>query len=452
MRRVRLFRTTPFRLALLVSGLVAASFIATGTIAYRLISGETVRVQQDRIGSILSILETQARFDGPDRLLTTVTALTEARVRSAPLIEVRDSTGTIVAGSVLPLDPALGWSRLRYAPGGEDEKHEYLTYRGMIGPYAIMIAVDDTEVIDLNRSILWALAWSSLAAIIVAIIGGQYVGRRVRERQQVFEATLDRVGQGDLSARVPLSVADDDVDQLSRGVNQALDRLSHVVEGMRQVSNDIAHDLRTPLGRLKMTILEAQDKADRGEVAQAELAQAIDTCDAISHTFAALLRIAQIEGGARRERFAPVDLGGLLTDIGDIYAGVAEDAGQSLTVTAPQATIPGDRDLLAQALVNLIENAIHHCPAGTRITGTVEKVGNRVDLTIQDTGPGVPEAERDKVILRLYRLEKSRTTPGSGLGLSLVKAIADLHDATLTLEDAAPGLRVRLSFPPPVGT
>ncbi|TNC49447.1 HAMP domain-containing histidine kinase [Rubellimicrobium rubrum] len=263
-----------------------------------------------------------------------------------------------------------------------------------------------------------------------------------------MESVLDRVGEGDLTARMAVR-GSGDLARLAQGINSALVRLERVVEGMRQVSTDIAHDLRTPLGRLRFRIEAAAARATEGSRLAEDLDAALEESDTLDATFAALLRIAEIEAGARRARFAPLDLGEVLVRIVEAYEGVAEEAGQnlslSLSVTAP---IHGDRDLLVQLFANLVENAIRHGPAGTRIECTVTQEGDCPQATLRDTGPGIPAAERELVLRRLYRLEKSRTSPGTGLGLALVKAVADLHGADLILADAGPGLRVTLRFPP----
>jgi signal transduction histidine kinase len=198
-----------------------------------------------------------------------------------------------------------------------------------------------------------------------------------------------------------------------------------------------------------MTIQDAMGKNERKEPIEDLLAAALEESDQINATFEALLRISQIEAGSRKARFHPVDLLGLMTDIAEIYADVAEDNGQSLIFAAPLAgawLVSGDRELLMQLFVNLVENAINHCLPGTRITLSLLMAADRLVATVSDTGPGIPETERERVFRRLYRLDKSRSTPGSGLGLSLVRAIADLHDAELALADNHPGLVVSLSM------
>lgn len=293
------------------------------------------------------------------------------------------------------------------------------------------------------------MLWSSLFALVVAFAGGAVIAMRVQRRLEVAEQTMNRVAEGDLAARIPLTKAGDDVDHLAEQVNGALARLSSLVEGMRQVSSDIAHDLRTPLNRLQMRISEARDLTARGQDATDALEAAAVESEAIGRTFSALLRIAQIEVGARRERFTKVDVGALLGSVADVYADVAEDAGMTLHWEVPEVVslVLGDPELLTQAFANLIENALRDCDPGTLISCKVCKVEGSISVSICDNGPGIPEKEHARVLQRLYRLQRSRTTPGSGLGLSLVKAVSDLHGATMTLVDLHPGLCVSIAFP-----
>jgi signal transduction histidine kinase len=259
---------------------------------------------------------------------------------------------------------------------------------------------------------------------------------------------MEHVARGSLNARIPIVGRGDDVDLLSHDINDALARLAATVESMRQVSADIAHDLKSPLNRLKMTIDEALAKQESGQAVIAELEAASAEADRINETFEALLRIAQIEAGARRSRFGRVDLGDILQSLADIYSSVAEDNGQRLksSLDQPGEFILGDRELLTQMYANLIENAIRHCPAGTYIVIRSEANAERITTYVEDDGPGIPDEEHGNVFRRLYRLEKSRTSPGSGLGLSLVKAIADLHGARILMEDSEPGLRIKIVF------
>jgi signal transduction histidine kinase len=259
--------------------------------------------------------------------------------------------------------------------------------------------------------------------------------------------------QGDLSLRIPVRGTGDELDRLAEAINDMLSRIAALMENLAQVSNDIAHDLRTPVTHLRHRLERAQAESRNLEDHRAALEAAIAKADEILGLFAALLRIAQIEGGARRAAVAPVELSGLLAQLRELFEPVAEEAGHSLQFAAPgTVTIRGDRQLLVQLFSNLIENAIVHTPAGThiRLSLSLSQAQGRAIARVSDDGPGVPREEHEKLFRRLYRREASRTHPGYGLGLSLAAAVAELHGADISIvADARPGLIVEISFPLP---
>jgi signal transduction histidine kinase len=252
--------------------------------------------------------------------------------------------------------------------------------------------------------------------------------------------------EGDLTARVPVRGSNDEVDQLVTSLNEMLDRIQNLMDGLRQVTGDIAHDLRTPLGRLRQRLEDAREHATTtGEYAEATDA-AIDEADTLLEIFSALLRIAQIEAQAQKSAFAEFDLSDVMRSLGEVYAPAAEDAERKLDVSiADGVTLTGDRQLIAQMVSNLVENALNHTPAGSTVRLALTKTDAGFAIEVADNGPGIPEAEREKVFDRFYRLDRSRTTAGSGLGLALVRAIATLHGLSIQLADARPGLRVLIA-------
>jgi signal transduction histidine kinase len=262
--------------------------------------------------------------------------------------------------------------------------------------------------------------------------------------------------QGDLARRVPSDGSGDDFDQLAGNLNRMLDRIEGLMAGIRQISDNIAHDLRTPLSRLRtrLELIRGEPPADTDP---AEIDAAIADAEELLGTFNALLRIARIESGGRRAGFAPTDLGPLLADLVELYEPLAADKGQALVLTPAAPLEPGeptaesdplrvngDRDLLFQAIANLVDNAIKYSPEQGRIEIDARRDGDRISIQVADTGSGIPPEQRAKVFQRFYRLEDSRTTPGNGLGLSLVQAVAQLHGAEISLDDNRPGLRVTL--------
>ncbi len=285
------------------------------------------------------------------------------------------------------------------------------------------------------------------ATIILAMAGGVAMSLSVLRRVENVSRASRAIMAGDLGRRMALRGTDDEFDHLSGSPNAMLDRIESLMLGLEQVSNDIAHDLRMPLTRLRQRLELAQRRETTVGGFRTALDDAIANADEILETFGALLRIAQIEAGTRRAGFGPVRLDTLLTELVDAYQPVAEEKDQILTGRLePALNLLGDRELLTLLFANLIENAIRHCPARSLIEVKAERAATGITAWIADNGPGIPAAYREKVLQRFYRLEASRTTPGNGLGLSVVRAIATLHHAGLVLEDNKPGLRCVLHF------
>ncbi len=314
----------------------------------------------------------------------------------------------------------------------------------------LVVASDIEDLRTLQREMLWSFAWAGGLAVILAVIGGLATSFLFRRRIGSITRTTRRIMGGELSERVAVSPNGDEFDRLALDVNAMLDRIEGLMDGLRQVSNDVAHDLRTPLTRLRQRLEAVRAGPQDIALYQSALDAAVDDTDEILATFAALLRIAQIEAGARKAGFRRVDLSRVVATVAEAFTPSAEDQGRRLTTDiTPDLSISGDPELLAQLVSNLIENALRHTPDGSPIAVTLSSWGDGVVLAVSDRGPGVPDAARDKVFRRFYRLDASRGAAGSGLGLSLVAAIADLHGMTVSLEDASPGLTVRLTLPAP---
>lgn len=257
-----------------------------------------------------------------------------------------------------------------------------------------------------------------------------------------------------MATRLPVSGRHDDIDLFASEINVALDQLEASVDAMRRVTTDIAHDLKTPISRLYLALDDALASAGEDSNAAPKLHEALQEVTGITRTFEALLRISQIEAGARKGKFTRVDLPALFDELNEIYAPIVEDSGRSLSFASPDRAlseglfhVTGDADLIRQMCANVLDNAIRHTQPGAAISMSFAIDGERVALDVADDGPGIPEFERDRVFKRFYRLEKSRTTAGTGLGLSLAKAIAELHGAEIRLGDNRPGLIVRICFP-----
>jgi signal transduction histidine kinase len=296
---------------------------------------------------------------------------------------------------------------------------------------------------------LIANAFGAVFTIILALglTGGVLAARSTLRRVDEISQTSRDIMRGDLSRRIALRHSNDEFDRLAVSLNNMLERIQTLMENIRQVTNDIAHDLRSPLARLREHLELARNGASERPL-QDVFNKAISQTDSALAIFAALLRIAEVEAGARRSHFAMLDLSRLLAELGETFETVAEAEGQDFTAAImPGLQLGGDHELLTQMFVNVIENAIHHCPMGSKISLLAQSAGGCVIITIADDGPGIPAHERARVLSRFVRLDAARHSPGSGLGLALVAAIASLHGGRIDLADNAPGLRFIISLP-----
>ncbi|WP_027037529.1 HAMP domain-containing sensor histidine kinase [Mesorhizobium ciceri] len=446
----RLLRSTPFRLALTFAFLFVLAFVLSGAIVYQMMSADLAERLDDTIKETYAVVAATYADNDLKELVETVGSHSLRSLKKEQLFSLTDAAGNRLAGNFTAAGLPDGFSMFDTEMPGVPPGAEYRAYSGPVGGNTLTVAFSLSETEELERIVLMSFGWGTLIITGLAVAGGALLASRVQRRLDGIAATMVDVSHGRLDTRIPLTGKGDDIDIVSSQINAALDRLSALVEGMKQVSANIAHDLKTPLNRLQMILDTASEKNLSGQKIAAELAEAHAESLQINETFDALLRIAQIEAGARRARFTDVDLGEVLQTIAEIYADVAEDDGKSLSLAQPQETtdrIHGDRELLTQMFANLVENALRHCPSGTTIKLSVARQGERVVASVADNGPGIPTDEREKVFQRLYRLDHSRSTSGSGLGLSLVRAIADLHGASITLEDCWPGLVVAVSFP-----
>jgi signal transduction histidine kinase len=319
----------------------------------------------------------------------------------------------------------------------------------------LLVGRDTRELKATQRLITRALLWGVAITLALALLGGVVMSRGMLRSIELINQTSRNIMTGDLSQRIPIRGSGDELDQLAGNLNTMIDEIERLMDGIRHVSDNIAHDLRTPLTRLRNHLEQLLVNLDDDSPHHGQVEHGIAEADQLLATFAALLRIARIEAGGHTAKFKPVDLVALVGDAAELYEALAEEKQLRFSTRVEESiSLDADRDLLFQALINLLDNAIKYTPAGGEVSLELKRVGKTTDIVVTDTGSGIAEAERDKVGQRFYRLESSRSTPGSGLGLSLVKAVARLHRATLLLEDNAPGLKVTLRLPigpkPPV--
>jgi signal transduction histidine kinase len=455
MRMIELTRSAPFRIAAYYAGLFALSVVLLFGFVYWNSTVELTQQLQRSTQHEAQSLHQIYRERGWEALHAEVSERARRGAASGPFYALLDRNGEVLASNIGPMKPFDGWRRIQrsLAPDQDDDGALVLLLGTRLEQGLLVVGRSLAPIDELQEVFLSGLGWTLGLTVVLALLGGIAMSRSALRRVERIVAVSNDIMEGNLARRLPVSGARDEIDRLAETINRMLERIQTLIEGLRQVSSDIAHDLRTPLGRLRQRLEAARRAPLSVENCAETIDRAVAEVDAILETFGALLRIAQIESGVRRARFAAFDLSALARDIMESFEAVAESRGQWIVGhLAPGVSLRGDRELLAQALVNLIENAIRHSPAGTRIEVVLERSAEGPVLTVSDNGPGIPAAEHENVLRRFYRLEKSRTTPGSGLGLALVKAIADLHQARLDLGDNAPGLRVSLHFPGPTHT
>ncbi len=451
MRITRLLRSSTFRLAVLYMALFGASVAVLLTFIYWSTAGYMALQTDDTIEAEVTGLAERYRLSGLDGLIRSIDDRVSRKPNGDAVYLLTDDQLTPLIGN-LDRWPRVsrdsdGWLNFNLEQATSEGE---VTHRGRARPFTLrggyrLLVGRDMQELDATRSlIVRAIAWGLAITVMMALAGGVMLSRRTMRRLEAINETSRRIMHGDLSRRIPTRSTDDDFDQLADNLNGMLDTIEELMEDVRRVTDNVAHDLRTPLTRLRNRLenLKSDNDVDKCSV-EAALADA----DGLLDTFNALLRIASIESGRRRAAFKSIPLDDVVRDVTELYEPLAEQKQQKLEVSVSHdVRIQGDRDLLFQAFANLLDNAIKYTPRGGSIRVTLEDGASGPRIRIIDSGPGIPEQSRDQVIKRFFRLEESRHTPGNGLGLSLVEAVARLHNASLKL-GGEPGLDVSLAFP-----
>jgi signal transduction histidine kinase len=451
----RLLRTTTFRLALGYLTLFAGSVILIFGFIYWTTVGYMGAQLDDAIDSEILGLSEQYRERGLEGLAASI----RQRIARDPggsevyLLAEREFRPLIGNLDRWPsaTESADGWLefelRDRATPRGDVYVARARHFR-LTGGFHLIVGRDSRVIHEAQRLILRALGWGLAITLALGIGGGLVLSRGTLRRLEAINRTSREIMAGDLSRRIPPRGTDDDFDQLAQNLNAMLDRIEALMAEIRHVTDGIAHDLRSPLTRLRNRLDMIRQRTGDADDVRRLAAECTAEADQLLATFNALLRIAEAESGRGRSGFTAVDLAAVVQDTIELYEPVAQEKRQTLvTNLLPNATVNGDRHLLAQALANLLDNAIKYGPEGARIEVTLRVRNEALELIVADNGPGVPEEARDKLTGRFYRLDISRSTPGSGLGLALVAAVAHLHDAQLAVDHNHPGLRITLTFP-----
>lgn len=363
-----------------------------------------------------------------------------------------DAQGRRRAGALQAAVPRPGWSEFVHfrRPDGSRGVAQAMN-SALKGGGQLVVAADRAVIQQMHWTMLKLFAAGWAAALLLMIGAVAAFGRVVRHRLNGIEASARAIMAGDLSRRMPLDGSDSEFDRLSLILNRMLDRIGDLLDNLRQVSGDIAHDLRTPLQRVRNR-LEAAALAASGTPHEERLDAAMREMDDVLELFSSLLAISEIEGQSIRAGFRSVRLDEAVGEMVDIYRPAMEDEGRTIVLETGPAVVRGDRRLLQNAVANLLDNALLHTPAGTPVGLTLEGVGASAVLTVRDEGPGIPPAEHERVFRRLMRLDASRSTPGHGLGLSLVAAIVAAHDGTVDILPSSSGLTIRIVLPLSSGT
>ncbi len=470
MIRMRALRSASLRLAVVHAALFAISATIFLCFIWWATIGLLERQVEAAIKSDARALSDRWEEGGLPALALTIQDRLEQNVDDDAIYLMVDPSSARVAGNLRswPADVSRtdAWYQLPIARAGSKGLAEVHAF-ALPGGFRLLVGRDVRARIVLKRLLTDTMLWTLVMVVVLGASGGFVLRGLFRRMVRDIARTTSAIAAGDLTRRVPRSGGGDEFDRVAQTINAMLDRIARLMDGVKQVSNAIAHDLRTPITRARSRLEDAATHASGTEELRAAAWRAVSDLDDITGVFEALLRISEIEAGSRRSAFAEIELGALLTDITELYAALAEERQLRLELALPDGTRPGlpglriwgDRSLIQQAVANLLDNAIKFSSPGGRIVLRALTVERHVRLEVSDRGIGMAPADRLRASERFFRAEAARSTPGSGLGLSLVQAVAHLHGGTLLLEDGEPGVRAVLSLalgrpaerPPAVG-
>lgn len=455
-----LLRATTFRLALSYLGIFTVSAMAL----LALVSWSTsVFIEwqvQETVEAEATGLSEQYRERGIQGMAEIIGSRASQDIERRAVYLLLAPDGTRIAGNLFgwPKEDGdtSGWVRFPIERIGDGRLATEVLARTYTLPkdYRLLVGRSLHDTKRVKSAINRALGWGLALTVLLGIIGGYFTSRHMLTRVEAMSRTARRIVGGDMKSRMKLSGTRDEFDQLATSFNEMMDEIERLVEGIRTVTDNIAHDLRTPLNRLRsridVALLGPQKNGGADDAADLRrvLEETVIEADNLLATFNALLAISNAESGQRLHSFEPLDPAQLAGDVVELYEPLAEEKGVAIACHAdPNLALEGDRHLMFQALANLVDNAVKYTPAGGSVGVTVAATAGGIEVAVADSGPGIPLEARERVLDRFVRLDSTRSTPGNGLGLSLVKAVARLHGAELSLTDNAPGLKVHLLFP-----
>ncbi|WP_024512339.1 ATP-binding protein [Bradyrhizobium sp. ARR65] len=450
--------SSTFKLALIAIGTFGVIVSAIFSYVY-LSTAHYVRSRSDRtiLAEYMSLRDAYLR-SGRDALIELIRQRMADRGFADHVYLLADPSSNVVAGNFAQWPQAAttnGWTEFRAADAAPDATRPPLV-RGMVEIFAggdrLLVGRDISDLDSFTAQIKMALISGVILIFVLAAMASILVTRRTVGRIEQINATSRAIMASGLDKRIPLRGSHDEWDRVAENLNLMLDRIETLMGEVRQVSDNVAHDLRTPLTRMRGRLEKAYQRPRSGDADQALIGDTIADLDAVLRIFASIVRIAQIETQARKVGFRTVNLAEIASEVVELYDAAAEQDGTHLTLGGDRdVLVTGDRDLIFDAIANLVDNAIKHGRAGGQVIVSSEHIEGQPVVTIADDGPGIPPCEYDHVFKRFYRLEQSRYTPGNGLGLSLVAAVARLHGAQIEMLDNAPGLKFRLWFSEPGG-
>ncbi len=447
-RRATLFGSASIRLAALYGLVFGLSALALVAFLWWETAGLLDRQVEVAINADAQSLAERWQEGGIASLVATISERLRENVGDDAIYLLSDATGRTLDGNLTHWPSGVlradAWYELPVERDGIRSLARVRAFN-LPGGYHLLVGRDVRTRAQLRRLLTDALFWALFIVVALGIAGAAVMRGLFRHMLARVSATAAAISAGNLGQRVLLSGRGDEFDRLAETINDMLDRIARLMDGVRQVSNAIAHDLRTPIARARARLEDAGAHARDEDALRAAVERATADLDAVTAVFEALLRIAEIEAGARRSAFAPLDVAPLLADLAELYAAAAEERGLRLELSAPiRLPAYGDRELIQQAVANLLDNAVKYSPPGSTMELAAIGEAGVVRITVTDRGPGIPEPDRTRAPERFFRGESARSTPGMGLGLALVQAVAQLHGGELRLEDARPGLRAVL--------